>query len=262
MRPVVSLKIALKGLQSGEIARINTQAPEEFQPLVQQLNQLLDSLDQRLEHSREALANLSHSVKTPIAALRQILEDTDRPLDNSLRLEMASRLADLDKQLEAEMRRSRFAGPQIGKSTYPIKQARDLLWMLGRLYTDKSFELSTSLAEETRWPIEEHDLNEIIGNLLDNAGKWSNKVVELSLEQSQGLATISVTDDGLGVPNAEKEQLGQRGLRLDEQTPGHGLGLAIVSDIVSRYNGQLSFLNSPQGGLKVVISLPIQKSAA
>ena len=262
LRPVTSLKTELKSLQSGDLTRISTQAPEEFQPLVWQLNQLLDHLDQRLERSREALANLSHSVKTPIAALRQILEDTHRPLDTKLRHEMATRLADLDKQLEAEMRRSRFAGPQIGKSAYPIRQARDLLWMLGRIYTDKSFELSTKLNEETRWPIEEHDLNEIIGNLLDNAGKWSNKVVELSLEQSQGLATISVTDDGLGVPNAEKEQLGQRGLRLDEQTPGHGLGLAIVSDIVSRYNGQLSFLNSPQGGLKVVISLPIQKSAA
>lgn len=262
LRPVTSLKTELKSLQSGALTRISTQAPEEFQPLVWQLNQLLDHLDQRLERSREALANLSHSVKTPIAALRQILEDTHRPLDTKLRHEMATRLADLDKQLEAEMRRSRFAGPQIGKSAYPIRQARDLLWMLGRIYTDKSFELSTKLNEETRWPIEEHDLNEIIGNLLDNAGKWSNKVVELSLEQSQGLATISVTDDGLGVPNAEKEQLGQRGLRLDEQIPGHGLGLAIVSDIVSRYNGQLSFLNSPQGGLKVVISLPIQKSAA
>jgi len=258
MRPVVSLKIALKGLQSGEIARINTQAPEEFQPLVQQLNQLLDSLDQRLEHSREALANLSHSVKTPIAALRQILEDTDRPLDNSLRLEMASRLADLDKQLEAEMRRSRFAGPQIGKSAYPIKQARDLLWMLGRLYTDKSFELSTSLAEETRWPIEEHDLNEIIGNLLDNAGKWSANYVELALEQNQGVAIITVSDDGDGVSDKEKEHLGQRGRRLDEQMPGHGLGLAIVRDIVSHYKGKLHFLDSPENGLEVRVEIPIR----
>src|SRR5690554_7744013 len=195
MRPVVSLKAELKGLQSGAIARIHTQAPDEFQPLVLQLNQLLDSLDQRLERSREALANLSHSIKTPIAALKQILEDTSRQLDNNLRQEMAARLADLDRQLEAEMRRSRFAGPQIGKSAYPVKQARDLLWMLGRLYTDKSFELSTSLTDDTRWPIEEHDLNEIMGNLLDNAGKWSNKVVELSLEQSQGLATISVRSE-------------------------------------------------------------------
>lgn len=260
MRPVVSLKTELKGLQSGAISRIHTQASGEIQPLVQQLNQLLDSLDQRLERSREALANLSHSVKTPIAALRQILEDTSRPLDNNLRQEMAARLADLDRQLEAEMRRSRFAGPQIGKSAYPVKQARDLLWTLGRLYTDKSFELSTSLADDTRWPIEEHDLNEIMGNLLDNAGKWSADYVELSLEQHNGTATIIVTDDGAGVANEEKANLGQRGLRLDEQIPGHGLGLAIVREIIARYSGQIAFLTGTKGGLKVRIEIPLYRS--
>jgi len=109
------------------------------------------------------------------------------------------------------------------------------LWMLGRLYPEKSFELSTSLTEEFRWPIEEHDLNEILGNLLDNAGKWSAECVELSLEQRNGLALIVVTDDGSGVLEGDLVNLGQRGRRLDEQTPGHGLGLAIVREIVARY---------------------------
>jgi len=257
MRPVVSLQAALKRLQSGEISRINAEAPEEFRPLVQQLNQLLDSLDQRLERSREALANLSHSVKTPIAAVRQVLEDTSRPLDESLRHEMGSRLSDIDRQLEAEMRRSRFAGPQVGKSAYPVKQARDLLWMLGRLYPEKSFELSTSLTEEFRWPIEEHDLNEILGNLLDNAGKWSTECVELSLEQRNGLAQIVVTDDGSGVSESDQVHLGQRGRRLDEQTPGHGLGLAIVRDIVARYGGHASFSSGSKGGLRVLVEISI-----
>jgi len=257
MRPVVSLQAALKRLQSGEISRIDTEAPEEFRPLVLQLNQLLDSLDQRLERSREALANLSHSVKTPIAAVKQVLDDTSRPLENSVRHEMGSRLGDIDRQLEAEMRRSRFAGPQIGKSAYPVKQARDLLWMLGRLYPEKSFELSTSLTDEFRWPIEEHDLNEILGNLLDNAGKWSAECVELSLEQRNGLAQIVVTDDGSGVSENDQVHLGQRGRRLDEQTPGHGLGLAIVRDIVARYGGHASFSSGSKGGLKVLVEISI-----
>lgn len=257
MRPVLSLQAALKRLQGGEISRIHVQSPDEFRPLVEQLNQLLDSLDQRLERSRDALANLSHSVKTPIAAVRQVLEDTSRPLGDDLRHQMAARLDDIDKQLEAEMRRSRFAGPQVGKSASPVKQARDLLWMLGRLYPEKSFELSTSLTEEARWPIEEHDLNEILGNLLDNAGKWSSRCVELALEQDQNLARIVVTDDGPGVDDEEMANLGQRGLRLDEQTPGHGLGLSIVRDIVERYGGQKSFSAAPNNGLKVVIEIGI-----
>ncbi len=255
MRPVETLKGSLKRLQDGEISRLDVQAPEEFRPLVQQLNQLLDSLDQRLERSRDALANLSHSVKTPIAAVRQILEDTNRPLDNDLRHQMAVRLDDIDRQLEAEMRRSRFAGPQVGKSAYPLKQARDLLWMLGRLYPEKSFELSSSLPEESRWPIEEHDLNEILGNLLDNAGKWSSQCVELSLEQGNGMTRIVVTDDGPGVEKSEMANLGQRGLRLDQQMPGHGLGLAIVRDIVTRYGGNTSFSAGSKAGLRVVVEL-------
>ena len=257
MRPVVSLQSALKRLQSGEISRINAPAPEEFRPLVQQLNHLLDSLDQRLERSRDALANLSHSVKTPIAAVRQILEDTSRPLDSSLRQEMGLRLSDIDKQLEAEMRRSRFAGPQIGKTALPVMQARDLLWMFGRLYPDKSFELSTELTDEHRWPIEEQDLNEILGNLLDNGGKWSSSCVELSLTEDRNGLLIAVSDDGPGVESDAIGKLGKRGLRLDEQTPGHGLGLAIVCDIVQRYGGRVVFARRKIEGLTASVELGV-----
>jgi len=255
MKPVTPIKAALKRLQEGEDSRIDVEAPEEFQPLVLQLNQLLDSLDQRLERSREAVANLSHSVKTPIAAVRQILEDDTRPLDSQLRHQMASRLDDINKQLESEMRRSQFAGPQVGKFAHPIDQARDLLWLMGRLYPGKSFELSSSLPEETRWPIEEHDLSEVLGNLLDNAGKWSKQCVELELKQANGTRQVIVTDDGPGVKENEITQLGQRGLRLDQQMPGHGLGLAIVEDIVSRYSGKTHFVTAANGGLRVIVEL-------
>ena len=253
MRSVTRLKASLKKLQDGRVSRIDMSVPEEFLPLVEQLNHLLDSLDQRLDRSRDALANLSHSVKTPIAAVQQILGDTSRPLDSELRQHLAVRLSDIDKQLEAEMRRSRFAGPHIGKSSFPIEKARDLVWMMGRLYPDKSFELSASLPKSIRWPIEEYDLSEILGILLDNAGKWSHKEVELLLEQRGPTKRIVVTDNGPGVDKSELSKLGQRGLRLDKQTPGHGLGLAIVQDIVSRYGGKLVFSNSPSGGLRVVI---------
>jgi signal transduction histidine kinase len=125
--------------------------------------------------------------------------------------------------------------------------------MLGRLYPDKSFELSSTLPEESRWPIEEHDLNEILGNLIDNAGKWSRQCVELSLEQGNGVTRIAVTDDGPGVEESEIANLGQRGLRLDEQIPGHGLGLAIVREIVARYGGDIGFSSGVDGGLRVTV---------
>ncbi|MFN2361920.1 MAG: sensor histidine kinase [Marinobacter sp.] len=256
LRPVKALQRALADLREGRETRIHTQAPEEFRPLVDQLNQLLDALDRRLERSRDALANLSHSVKTPIAAVRQILEDQDRELTPSLRQEMARRLSDIHQKLEAEMRRSQFSGPQAGKVAQPVKQARDLLWMLGRLHPDKNFELSTDLDETHRWPVEEHDLNELMGNLLDNAGKWAKRHAELTLWETDTGYCLQVADDGAGVADDTLVNLGTRGLRLDEQTPGHGLGLAIVADIVERYGGQVTFSSSPGGGLHGLVLIP------
>jgi signal transduction histidine kinase len=96
-----------------------------------------------------------------------------------------------------------------------------------------------------------------LGNLLDNAGKWSAECVELSLEQRNGLIKIIVTDDGSGVPKGDQVHLGQRGRRLDEQTPGHGLGLAIVRDIVERYSGHVSFSSGSKRGLRVLVEIAI-----
>jgi signal transduction histidine kinase len=259
LQSVSRLQDALQKLQEGSLERLEVDAPDEFQPLVRQLNQLLDTLDQRLIRSREALANLSHSVKTPIAGVRQILEEKSRPLDANLRKQMAQRLSELDRQLEAEMRRSRFAGRQVGKPATPTRQARDLLWMFGRLYPEKSFELETTVPEGQRWLIEEHDLNELMGNLLDNAGKWSRRCVVLALVEDEESLRITVADDGPGVPPETLKELGTRGLRLDEQTPGHGLGLAIVQDITHRYGGRLTFSVGTDGGLLVRISVPLRE---
>ncbi|PXX93689.1 histidine kinase [Marinobacter vulgaris] len=255
------IKQGLTSLQSGASNRLDVEAPTEFQPLIGQLNQLLDTLDQRLSRSRDALANLSHSVKTPVSAIRQVLEDDTRVLDQELRQQLAQRLSDIDRQLESEMRRSRFAGPQAGKAAKPVSQARDLLWMLGRLYPDKNFELETELGPETSWPIEEHDLNEILGNLVDNAGKWSATGAELSLTESAGELVITVEDDGPGVSADALPTLGNRGVRLDEQTPGHGLGLAIVREITDRYGGSLLFSIGTRGGLRASVSLPKARTA-
>ncbi|KPQ03197.1 sensor histidine kinase [Marinobacter sp. HL-58] len=256
LRSVSQLEHGLRSLQTGANNRLDVEAPAEFRPLVSQLNQLLDTLDQRLTRSREALANLSHSIKTPVSAVRQVLEDDTRSLDPDMRRQLARRLSDIDLQLESEMRRSRLAGPQAGKAATPVSQARDLLWMLGRLYPDKNFELETELRPETRWPVEEHDLNEILGNLLDNAGKWAAHSAVVSLVETGNQLVITVEDDGPGVNTEALPTLGTRGMRLDEQIPGHGLGLAIAREIAERYDGNLSFSIGSQGGLKAMVCLP------
>lgn len=258
LRPVSAIKGSLAKLRQGATTRIELDAPSEFKPLISQLNYLIDSLDKRLEKSRNAVANLSHSVKTPIAAVKQILEDGDRPIDLVMRQQLVDKLNHINYQLESEMRRSRFAGPQIGKNSNPIKQVKELIWMFGKLYPEKSFEWTANFSEEQSWPIEEHDLNEIMGNLLDNAGKWAQKQVKIILESSPGLISLCVVDDGPGVALDQIDKLGQRGIRLDEQTPGHGIGLSIVREIVQQYKGEFLFRQNEPSGLLVNVTLAIK----
>ena len=256
LKPVHLLQNALYELQNGQRNRLDIQAPAEFSPLISQLNQLLDSLEQRLERSRQSIANLSHSVKTPISAVRQILTDSKQTMTLELRKSLSDKLTDIDKQLEAEMRRARFAGPTAGKNAAPQTQSRELIWMMSRLYPDQNFELEDKLRDEQLWPIEEHDFNEIIGNLIDNAGKWANSQIVLTLAEHNHHCVITVTDNGPGVQESELNNLGTRGMRLDQQTHGHGLGLSIVRDVVKRYQGQIQFQNAASGGLTVVVSIP------
>jgi len=133
-----------------------------------------------------------------------------------------------------------------------------MLWMLGRLYANKRFELDIQIEEHQLWPIEEQDLNELLGNLIDNAGKWANSQILVRLQQNAQTFEILVADDGIGVAEEQLEQLGIRGLRLDQQVPGHGLGLAIVRETVARYGGTLRFAASAQGGLLACVRLPRQ----
>jgi signal transduction histidine kinase len=256
LRSVDRLKVALRSLQHGERERLDVVAPEEFQPLVDELNNLLETLENRLLRSRQAVANLSHSVKTPVAAVRQVLEDTERELDVDLRIELARRLSEIDRQVEAEMRRSRLAGTQAGRRALPVSQARDLLWTMKQLYPERDFELETEMDEERHWPIEQQDLNELLGNLLDNAGKWAKSCVTLALRDSCDWLEIEVEDDGPGVSVDQRPELKNRGSRLDEQAPGHGLGLAIVQEMVARYAGFVEFQTGEKGGLRVRLCQP------
>ncbi|SDS53966.1 Signal transduction histidine kinase [Halopseudomonas sabulinigri] len=256
LRPTTQLRYQLQQLRQGSRSRLDDQVPAEFQKLIQQLNQLLDTLDQRLEHSRQAHANLSHSVKTPIAAITQMMNNSKAPMTAEIRLQIVSKLAEINRQLDSAMRCTRTAGPQLGKTAKAVNQTREMLWMIGRLHPHKHFELDIQGDESQSWPIEEQDLNELLGNLIDNAGKWAHSQVRVQLRQDAQTFEIAVADDGAGVAEDQLEQLGTRGMRLDQQMPGHGIGLAIVRDIAARYGATLSFARSAQGGLLARIRLP------
>ncbi len=255
LRPLSRLQDQLAEFETGQRERIDLDAPSELDGLLYQLNHFMGEVQRRLERSREAVANLSHALQTPLAAVTQVLRGR-RPISDPRRQQMLERLEGIQAQLQSELRRARFAGPGSGQRSFIVKELEVLIDMLGSLYPDRRFVLRASLPANQTAAIERHDLNEMLGIVLDNAGKWANQQIVCRVFLDRDLALI-VEDDGPGVPSEELSLLGKRGTRLDESLPGYGLGLAILTQLVEQYAGKLNFSSSTMGGLRVYISLPL-----
>ncbi|SFT34984.1 ATP-binding protein [Halomonas saccharevitans] len=258
--PLSRLRDQLGELRRGERERLSPDVPSELDGLVVQLNHFMDEIDARLQRSRDSVANLSHALKTPLAAVTQVLRG-NRPIDATRRRRLLERLDAVHAQLDAELRRSRIAGPHAGRMTELSRDSERLIEMFRSLYPDKRFTLSLPAQRDLRVAIDSQDLSEMLGIVLDNAGKWATREVHCRLRLEQGL-TILIEDDGPGVAEADMARLGQRGTRLDERRPGYGLGLAILHQLLTRYAGRVDFAPSPLGGLRVEITVPVGASLA
>jgi signal transduction histidine kinase len=253
--PLSRLRDQLAELRSGERERLSLDVPSELDGLVLQLNRFMDELDGRLQRSRDSVANLSHALKTPLAAVTQVLRGS-RPIDAARRRRLVARLEEVHAQLDAELRRSRIAGPYAGRLADPRHEARRLIDMFRALYPDKRFSLNLPAGPDSLVPVEAQDLSEMLGIVLDNAGKWASREVHCRLHLNGGLA-IRVEDDGPGVAEGDLPHLGQRGGRLDEARPGYGLGLSILGQLLARYSGRVRYSSGPRGGLCVEIRVPL-----
>lgn len=254
--PLARLRDQLGELRLGQRERLSLDVPSELDSLVMQLNHFMDEIDARLQRSRDSSADLSHALKTPLAAVTQVLRGA-RPIDDERRQKLVRRLEELHAQLDAQLRHSRIAGPHAGRMSDPHRDGTRLIELFRALYPDRRFTLRLPQASDQRVPIEAQDLSEMLGILLDNAGKWATREVTCHITLTDGLR-ILVEDDGPGVAEADLCRLGRRGTRLDERRPGYGLGLSILTQLVSRYSGQTRFATSPLGGLRVELTIPLR----
>ncbi|MGR2739106.1 ATP-binding protein [Billgrantia sp. Q4P2] len=257
LRPLSRLRRQLDELRSGTRERLHLDTPSELDGLVAQLNRLMDEHARRLQRSRESLANLSHALKTPLTAVIQVLRGS-RPIDPERREKMQRRLEDMHAQLDTELKRSRIAGPNAGQRANIRHEAEQLIEMFSNLYPGRNFRLDIEASVPVSVSVERQDFAEMLGILLDNAGKWATYEIRCRVRRDASLA-ILVEDDGSGVASGDLGRLGRRGTRLDEGKPGHGLGLSILRQIVERYAGQVRFEPSPEGGLRVEVVLPLNE---
>ena len=260
LRPLRRARGELAEWHVGKRLQLSEEVPEELQPLVSEINHLGRQVEQIIKRSRSGQADLGHALKTPLAVLETLIRDSSADLPAERLSALQTQLGSMRAQMERALQRARLAPEsQAGRR---FRAAEDLPWLLESLERIHGERVRVHVLIKPRaagdWPFEREDILELMGNLLDNACKWANKQVQLECDLDGKELLLSVSDDGPGVPEEDRERILRRGQRLDQTVNGQGLGLAIVGDLVEVYRGQVVLSQSALGGLQVSVVLPWQ----
>lgn len=260
LRPLETARKQIAQLQAGQRSKLDAQVPLELEPLVTQINHLLAHTEDNLKRSRNALGNLGHALKTPLAVLISLAKDSRLDAYPQIQKTLRDQLEQMQQRMSRELNRARLAGDALPGAQFDVDaEMPGLMATLGMIHGGH-LELSLNTSPGLHMPWDREDMLELLGNLLDNACKWADSQVELNIRQTAGGYEIEVQDDGPGIPETERDQVISRGTRLDEQTSGHGLGLGIVRDIVDVWGGEMQLETGALGGLSVMIRLPARRS--
>jgi two-component system sensor histidine kinase PhoQ len=256
LRPLRDLTLALARLEKGQDARLEGEHPAELQGLADNLNALLTRERAQQTRYRNALADLAHSLKTPLALVRAELRRGD--VSPALRAQLDEQVQRMDRVVDHQLQRAAAAGRSALAPPMPLRPLVERLRAaLAKVHADKAPAWVLDIPAETRVRIDEGDLTELLGNLLDNACKWCVHRVRVTGTGHGHALHLDVEDDGPGIDTAMGRAVLQRGVRADQTTPGHGIGLAVVRDIVDALGGELEIHRSAAlGGAHIVLRLP------
>ena len=262
LRPLRDVIAELKRVQLGQLSRMSEAHPRELEPLTESINAFIESERENLDRQRNTLADLAHSLKTPLAVLRSRLDAESGEAE--LREEVDTQLRRMNDLVSYQLARAARSGHQLFAAPIEIQpQAEQIVAGLEKVYARKRILCEFEIAEHARFHGETGDLQELLGNLLENAFKWAHGRVLLTVAEGEtgpgrrpGLSIV-VEDDGPGIAEARIAHVLQRGVRGDERVQGHGIGLSIVQDIVRSYRGELQVDRSPElGGARFAVTLP------
>ncbi|MCP1198120.1 sensor histidine kinase [Notoacmeibacter sp. MSK16QG-6] len=256
LRPLDRVRLALQSVRSGETRRLVGEFPPEIGPLTAEVNALIDANHDIVERARTQVGNLAHSLKTPLSVLTNEADAIDEPHGRLI----AEQAAAMRHQIDHYLQRARIAAQRaaLGQRT-ELKPVTDrLVRVMRKIASDKT--ILSEVNDDLVFAGDRHDVEEMLGNLLENAAKWSRSTFRLSghLAERNGRAVVILTvdDDGPGIPQDQAERAMKRGQRLDETVPGTGLGLSIVSDTATEYGGELQLSRADLGGLRAKLFLP------
>ena len=260
--PLGQIERGLAAIRSGDVARLEGDLPLEIEPLQAELNALIQSNQDIVDRARTQVGNLAHALKTPLA----VITNEAREDKGGIGPKVAEQADLMRDQINLYLERARMAARAgvIGRATDVAPVLEPIARALERIHRVRGITIEIACAPGAKFQGEKQDLEEMIGNLLDNASKWARKRVQVSVTldgpkdaRSGGRRLqLKVEDDGPGLTEEQRSKLGKRGLRLDETKPGSGLGLSIVTDLVQLYRGRFVLGASPLGGLEALLDLP------
>jgi signal transduction histidine kinase len=260
LAPLNRILRGLAAIRSGTAEKLEGSFPVEIEPLARETNALLDSNREIVERARTHVGNLAHALKTPLSVMMN--EAAARP-DDPLADKVKEQTGIMRDQVTRHLERARLAArvAVVGTITDVVPVVQALARTMEKTTRDKSIAIDLDIQGEPRFRGERQDLEEMVGNLVDNACKWASLrvAIEVLLEQpepARQVVRIVVDDDGPGLTPAQRDQVARRGRRLDETKPGSGLGLSIVVELAALYGGALNLGTAPIGGLRAELVLP------
>ncbi len=255
LSPLRRVRVAIQKLRSTGENRITDRLPIEVQPLVEEVNALLQHTEQQAEEARTHAGNLAHALKTPLTVLTNAATARAPDLNEAVFRETRT----MQRHVDHHLARARAVGRRaVGQARTDVRQSAEAVRRaVERLYPEGRLDVAGS--KDAMVAIERQDLDEILGNLIENAAKYGGGSVFVTLDHEPGspMCRIWVEDDGVGIPEKERLRIFDRGARLDTGKPGTGLGLAIVRDVAEIYGGSVTLGESEDlGGLLVELRLP------
>ena len=260
LAPLKRISESLAAIRSGNAERLEGRFPVEIAPLAREANALLDANREIVERARTHVGNLAHALKTPLSVM---VNEAEARADDPLAQKVQEQTTIMRDQIARHLERARMAArlTVVGSITDVIPVVQAIARTMEKTNRDKELVLKIDAPEDARFRGERQDLEEMVGNLVDNACKWAQSRVVIEVLRERAAPTlpmvrIVVDDDGRGLTAAEREQVAHRGRRLDETKPGSGLGLSIVVELTALYGGSLTLGNAPIGGLRAELVLP------
>jgi len=256
--PLNLLRERLSGVHTGRDRRVGGVYPSEVQPLVDDLNALLGHQEEMVRRALAKTGDLAHGLKTPLAVLAQEAERADVEGHHEWAGTIAQQVERMRRHVDYHLAHARAAASGVtpGARSRISASVEGLARTLQRLHAGRGLIIHTAVPQEHAVRSQREDLDEMLGNLLDNACKWASSRITIHSSEAGGHIVITVDDDGPGIAPAMRDHVLHRGVRADEAAPGSGLGLSIVRDLAEVYGGSISLGDSPEGGLRATLRLP------